>query len=973
MAQRLEIELFLSGGQKVRAEISLTEKEIEDLETRAKSADDALGDVGEKSLPRVGKSASAAGNVLLDMARITDDLSAAGGDLGLSLRFVQNQIPEFILNIGRLRDRSAEAGQTVTSALVGSLTGTGGLILGATAATVALPLLGAALTKLFGQSAAEAKRAKDAYDEAFLAAVQFDLGAPTLTLTSPEQVEQEIQRVEQIESKLEELIAARRRAISALNTSGFGPSDTAKVREYSDQISEAKDQLRIKRSELEQLRGELDAYQGQLDRAAESQRGFNAEVSDSERAFVEAQRELYEAREQLAGRSERSITEARIEELQKRLDREQLTADQIYEIETEQTQLRVALVKEDLRNQQQARAAARTAYLAAERQQAQLIEQLRADVQARGIAQIEDGRARELAGLDAWYQAQQEAAEGNAVALALIDESYQLRRVDIETRYREQAIEEARTFQEARFAIEQRYAELRGASQEELLQREVERYDAALADLMFSPEADTAAIEDAVLKSEEAALRLAEFQAEQAERRAEIDRRQAERFAALEAERAAVLGATEQEILRATMERYQVEAQQLELRAQQIGLTEEEYARLADLYTLIYDGETEALRLQRQTFEERKRLVEGYTNSVISLYRDALDIEARFSQEDIDRENEGFAERERNLKDSLRNRSITYAEYERERTALARDRAEFERELEEDQNRTVIALKEGLRDFLLDIGQDILADFIARKFTELTVEQTTEAGKTAAKTAGSAARIAAAGAEVASSLVSAGASIVDAIAKFISSIPLPFPLNIGAAIAIPPTVIGIFNGAKSALGFDGGGFVGRSGERGRDTVPAMLGRGEAVLNRHQQAYVEQALVKEYGFGLHRLFDQVQTPHYLTTGGAAGTLPSIRPDVSALIGGGTVEIDTSRLEQLIEQGNRQTAEIGKSAQQAAQSAEGAARVAADTRRNPAPVNINRRDSGRIGRLSGERRRATTQRLGRPNTRNRGGRS
>ena len=52
-----------------------------------------------------------------------------------------------------------------------------------------------------------------------------------------------------------------------------------------------------------------------------------------------------------------------------------------------------------------------------------------------------------------------------------------------------------------------------------------------------------------------------------------------------------------------------------------------------------------------------------------------------------------------------------------------------------------------------------------------------------------------------------------------------------------------------------GGWIGNRGERGRDTVPALLGRGEAVLNWQQQKMVEPALQQTYGFGLDGMFNR----------------------------------------------------------------------------------------------------------------------
>ncbi|MEO0858811.1 MAG: hypothetical protein AAFY55_18370, partial [Bacteroidota bacterium] len=350
---------------------------------------------------------------------------------------------------------------------------------------------------------------------------------------------------------------------------------------------------------------------------------------------------------------------------------------------------------------------------------------------------------------------------------------------------------------------------------------------------------------------------------------------------------------------------------------------EEEYARLADLYTLIYDGETEALRLQRSAFEERARLIEGYLNAAFDAVREAFSYERELTDEQIAAERRGFEEREANLVESLRNRTATEAEYEADRKALAADRAAFEEEVRQDQisktARALVALSDLIKQAALDAIQ----------------------------------------AELAKAAASAVASLIAGPLGFFGGI-LAAGAAIGSVFALGETI-------RNTAGFDGGGFVGAEGQRGRDTVPAMLGKGEAVINRHQQAYVQRALVNEYGFGLQGLFDKVDTPHYLTTGGSPGTLPSIRPDVQALIGGESVNIDTSKLEKLLEDGNRQAAQIGASAQRASTAAERAARVAEDTRANPPSPVFTRRNAGQASRYGAEFQRGQTQRLGRPNTR------
>jgi hypothetical protein len=98
------------------------------------------------------------------------------------------------------------------------------------------------------------------------------------------------------------------------------------------------------------------------------------------------------------------------------------------------------------------------------------------------------------------------------------------------------------------------------------------------------------------------------------------------------------------------------------------------------------------------------------------------------------------------------------------------------------------------------------------------------------------------------------------------------------------------NSNEIALTRETGGWIGSQGMRGQDTVPVMLGAGEAVLNRHQQGVVEGLLGQ--GF-LDRLFSKVRTPHYMARGGyveqpqmmmaAGGRIPavSVRGDLGAV--------------------------------------------------------------------------------------------
>lgn len=79
-----------------------------------------------------------------------------------------------------------------------------------------------------------------------------------------------------------------------------------------------------------------------------------------------------------------------------------------------------------------------------------------------------------------------------------------------------------------------------------------------------------------------------------------------------------------------------------------------------------------------------------------------------------------------------------------------------------------------------------------------------------------------------------------------------------------------------------GGFMGKVGERGKDAIHAVLGRGEAVLNWGHQRLVEPAMRKMYGFGLNTMFDKVRGTHAGTSGpgfATGGFIPGPGTDFS----------------------------------------------------------------------------------------------
>jgi hypothetical protein len=89
--------------------------------------------------------------------------------------------------------------------------------------------------------------------------------------------------------------------------------------------------------------------------------------------------------------------------------------------------------------------------------------------------------------------------------------------------------------------------------------------------------------------------------------------------------------------------------------------------------------------------------------------------------------------------------------------------------------------------------------------------------------------------------------------------------EIDLSIKVPKIKQAEGNASGGFVGRADGGWIGNRGERGKDEVHTILGRGEAVLNWGQQRVVEPALRQVYGFGLDEMFGRTRGLH---AGGSA---------------------------------------------------------------------------------------------------------
>ena len=81
---------------------------------------------------------------------------------------------------------------------------------------------------------------------------------------------------------------------------------------------------------------------------------------------------------------------------------------------------------------------------------------------------------------------------------------------------------------------------------------------------------------------------------------------------------------------------------------------------------------------------------------------------------------------------------------------------------------------------------------------------------------------------------------------------------------------GDVNVSVDGAGYASGGFIGRMGQKGKDAVHTVLGKGEAVLNGTQQKIVNSALYQSGMNGLGEVFARTKgSKHYLASGGFAG--------------------------------------------------------------------------------------------------------
>lgn len=125
-----------------------------------------------------------------------------------------------------------------------------------------------------------------------------------------------------------------------------------------------------------------------------------------------------------------------------------------------------------------------------------------------------------------------------------------------------------------------------------------------------------------------------------------------------------------------------------------------------------------------------------------------------------------------------------------------------------------------------------LAELAIQELAKLTVKTASETSQTAVQTAGAATRSGLAAGESSTNLGTAASSVVSAIANAVRWVftTIPFPFSLGVAGAAVAAVYGLWEGARSLMGFAEGGYVKGPGTDTSDSIPARLSNNEYVLN-----------------------------------------------------------------------------------------------------------------------------------------------
>lgn len=849
MAERSLRIVLNADGQQALQVLRALEDQAKGVTTEVVRTDKALGEIG-----RGGALEELLG---ADATRFLDDLGAAEARLqGLkattedgagAFQGLSGVLPDVASGLADLQAGGSGAASVLTGSLLPAIGVGGGILLGLTAVIELAPAVVSAFDDMFVTAAERAEEADERMAGVYNQLV--DLSGEEFDITARyDSFEEARIALASLRGDYAGLLADVDRYV----TIGGQYYDVATDR-FVLKASEAGRALKIEIDNLKADAADLNAFIGDfeedlLERANRARQSrFLPDLTDNDdTAERRRQQRDAERRQRERERDARRASERRAREAQRQRDKQQREAEQRR--------------KENERKAQQAQ----KAFLRQQGAISLALLQGQAERETEAIRRSRDERLgviREAVKRGVLIEADA-ARERNAVLALYEAELTQIRLEEIGRRLQDDQAARDVVARTRRLEIGESIADERdrtealAAAEEDRLERELRARRDALLEIALLSGLESEAAEEAVADALDAELTLSEFRAAEARRRQRLldedAQAAADHAARLQeiAERAAVAtGAVDARAqLRQRLEYYRADLvayAALERSKGRLSREELEERRRAEV--AFAETQLELYELERDRFDERVDLVRSYAEDVVGILRDALDASDRLSDDEIASVRDRLDAEEEALRASLARQQTTREAFDRDLRDLNQERADFELELARRNESALSKSIKGVAQLAIEEGARELTAWLATQavrlaFGKAAIEATTQA-------------------QVASGAKIAAAQAPAAAATSITSFGTAAIVGGAAALATIGAIIG-------ALVFEGGGWVGRRGEAGRDTVPAFLGRGEAVINRHQQVPIERALFATYGYGLDELFRREQRPHYLASGGFA---------------------------------------------------------------------------------------------------------
>lgn len=767
-AQAVEklIQTRLKAGEITKAQAAELREEFDRVAEAARTTQ--IGSV-ERGLGGVQRQGRNAGEAVVSLARGLEDASFAGGNFAQIVRFSGNNVSQFVTQLGYARAEAAAVGKTVGGTLVASLAGPAGLVLALSLAQVATAVLSERMADAEGGAGSMADQMGRAADEA----IRLQLETDNLTISKLEEAEAYKEVLASQVELIEQGIRRERQELTELQASSSGVERSFGIlkRRQDDlraSIAAGTTNLEFYRGELSRVSEELRLFElrSQAVERVRGQRPGIGETDSERRQREEAEREAERARQRAASqaaaaaRREERRRQTAARQQQRREDREATQAAR------QRAELRARLQLEGLREgfdqEKEQLRLERGERLRIAGRDAQLRLAVEAQYQ-RDLTALRAGYAREVVDRERANLAA--VAEAREAAYDTIGRSEEEAAAATIERIRRTALEEATFYaervREAGFSLDsiedaeealaevvrtgtlaqaERLAVIAAQSDElrPLLDLLLQRI-AAEAQLAAAGRARRIEVE-ALAREERAAER------EREDRRAAAERTQAsggrlgeptgEEEAEARLRRAqAALDDIDVALARVAGTAGEVVVSEngaTEVIVEGVRIVTDEVQALADrrreLASEVADAEVAAAEAAaeqiRQTYEDRLDAAESYADGVLDALEAELTRQRRYSDAEVEITRERYAAEERDLLDSLRRRQTSQEDYDRDLRELRADRAQYEREVAEDERDVLGALLTETLGFFVEAAKREaaaqLAPYIADYFKSAT-------------------------------------------------------------------------------------------------------------------------------------------------------------------------------------------------------------------------------------------------------------